>query len=54
MSNELQWNFKQNKIIFIHENAFENVICILFNPQKVYKHPLTNWHLEDVEVILYA
>ena len=33
------WNFNQYSNIFIHENAFENVICemasILFRPQFV-------------------
>ena len=34
-----QWNFHQNKTIFIQENAFENVVwksaAILFRPQCV-------------------
>ena len=25
--NKLQWNLKQNKDIFIQENAFENIAC---------------------------
>ena len=37
--NEFQWNLKQNSHIFIHENAFENVVCqmteILSRPQCV-------------------
>ena len=27
LRNRLQWNFKRNSYIFIHENAFENGIC---------------------------
>ena len=38
---KLQWNFNQNTIIFIQENAFENAVCtmsaILFSPQCVTK-----------------
>ena len=34
---KLQWNLNQNSYIFIHENAFENVVCemvaVLFRPQ---------------------
>ena len=34
-----EWNFNQNTNIFIHENAFENIVCetaaILFRPQCV-------------------
>ena len=26
-SNKLQWNFKQNMKLFIHENASENIVC---------------------------
>ena len=26
-SNKLQWNFNQNAKLFIHKNAFENVVC---------------------------
>ena len=25
--NKLQWNFNQNSSIFIHENAFQSVVC---------------------------
>ena len=35
--NKLQWNFSRNSSIFIHESAFENVVCekaaILVRPQ---------------------
>ena len=24
---KLQWNFNQNKKLFFHENAFENIAC---------------------------
>ena len=27
LGNKLQWNFNRNSNIFIHENAFENVVC---------------------------
>ena len=27
LRNKVQWNFNQNKKLFIHENAFENVVC---------------------------
>ena len=27
LRNNLRWNFNRNSYIFIHENAFENVIC---------------------------
>ena len=25
--NKLQWNFNQNTKFFIHENAYENIVC---------------------------
>ena len=41
LENKLQWNFSLNLIIFIQENAFENVIrklaAILSQPQCVNK-----------------
>ena len=27
LRNKIQWNLKQNSSIFIHENAFEDVVC---------------------------
>ena len=37
LGTKLQWNLKQNSHIFIHENAFQNIVCematILFRPQ---------------------
>ena len=27
LGNKFQWNFNRNSNIFIHENAFENVVC---------------------------
>ena len=27
LRNKLQWNLKRNSYIFIHKNAFENVVC---------------------------
>ena len=39
LRNKLQWIFNRNSYIFIHENAFENVVCemaaILSRPQCV-------------------
>ena len=39
LGNKLQWNSKRNSYIFIHENAFENIVCetavILSRPQCV-------------------
>ena len=39
LRNKLQWNFNRNSNIFIHENAFESVVCemafILSRPQCV-------------------
>ena len=25
--NKLQWNFNQNTMLFLHENALENIVC---------------------------
>ena len=48
--NKLQWNFSRNSNIFIHENAFESVVCekaaILSGPQCVVKK--TTSHLTDI------
>ena len=42
LRNKLQWNFNRNSNIFIHENAFENVVCemasILSRPQCDNQH----------------
>ena len=42
LKNKLQWNSNQNTQFFIHENAFENVVCemaaILSEPQCVESH----------------
>ena len=27
LRNKLQWNFDQNKDLFIQENAYENIVC---------------------------
>ena len=29
IKNRLQWNWNQNKKLFIHENASENVVCVM-------------------------
>ena len=49
--NKLQWNFNQNKIIFIQENDFENVACmmsdILFNDGGT-ESLFTNFHIWEI------
>ena len=48
----LQWDFNQNANIFIHENAFENIVCemaaILFRPQCVKK---SKYHLDFFKIL---
>ena len=50
--NKFQWNFNQNSNSFIHENAFEMVVCemaaILPGPQCVNSArvgPICIWHV---------
>ena len=32
LENKLQWNFNRNIKIFIHENVFENIVCVWYMP----------------------
>ena len=50
LSDKHQWNIKQNSCIFIHENAFENVVCemaAIFSRPQCVNHSLSlyiaNW-----------
>ena len=52
LGNELQWNSNRNKHLFIHENAFETVVCemvaILFREISVYYMDLCIYFLGAV------
>ena len=51
IGNKLQWNFNRNSNIFIHENAFENVVCEMASIC-LGLNELTHWLLGDTSLIL--
>ena len=52
LRNNLQWNFNQNTVLFIHENASENIVCkmvaILSRGRWVNRNPTIHKSYYDI------